>query len=164
MGRLVTDAKGRRVPQRGQMERSQHAGTISVAGGAVGTGEFATPIRGFNRQPSSPLRIRFQSYFRYSIVMTRNRKGKAREASAPIASTSMQQPSPVQLGGDRTLWCALDDDYVPFVVTASVNTNIAQLKKLVLEERKNASLRGVDAADLVLWKVGGCHSLYTATD
>jgi hypothetical protein len=75
----------------------------------------------------------------------------------------MQQPSPVQLGGDRMLWCALDDDYVPFKVKVSINDDVADLKDLVFEKGIGPS-RGVLAKDLVLWKVGTCHSLCTVTD
>ena len=64
----------------------------------------------------------------------------------------------------RDLWCCIKDDPNVFEVTALVDANIGQLKKLVWEQRKNGALQEIDAADLVLLKVSnkclaGCSQL-----
>jgi hypothetical protein len=51
------------------------------------------------------------------------------------------------------LWCIVEDDAAPFLVTVPTNAYINDLKKLIKEERKNGILKDVDATDLVLWKV-----------
>src|ERR1700732_1033628 len=53
----------------------------------------------------------------------------------------------------RVLWCLIKGDSNPFEVTAPVDASISKLKKLVWEERKNGAFLGVDATDLLLWKV-----------
>jgi len=52
-----------------------------------------------------------------------------------------------------TLWCYVEGDKTLFSVIPPSTTSIDMLKKLIKKERSNF-LRGVDAADLTLFKVG----------
>ena len=51
------------------------------------------------------------------------------------------------------LRCLLEGESTVFTVTVSANDEVGDLKKLIVEERKNGPLRDSDAADLTLWKV-----------
>lgn len=51
-----------------------------------------------------------------------------------------------------TLWCVVDGEFNLFKVKISSNEDIADLKKLIWEERKERLFKGVDAADLMLYK------------
>jgi hypothetical protein len=53
----------------------------------------------------------------------------------------------------RTLYCLVKCENVVLKVTAFVDNDIADLKKLVKQEKKNGTLRDADAANLVLFKV-----------
>lgn len=53
----------------------------------------------------------------------------------------------------RVFWCLIKGDSKAFEVTVPVNASVNRLKTLVLEQRKNGVLQGIDAAVLVLWKV-----------
>ena len=53
----------------------------------------------------------------------------------------------------RALFCLIQDDPNPFKVTVSTSETISSLSRAIREERKNGTLRDVDAVDLVLWKV-----------
>jgi hypothetical protein len=53
----------------------------------------------------------------------------------------------------RNLWCIVESQTTPFVVTVSLDVSIGQFKKLVREMKGKWTFREVDAADLVLWKV-----------
>ena len=50
------------------------------------------------------------------------------------------------------LCCLIERDKEPFLVTASSNVLILELKRKIKAEKENA-LQRVDASDLVLWKV-----------
>ena len=52
----------------------------------------------------------------------------------------------------RTLWCLVEGGSALFAVTAPANANIYNLKKLILEEKKN-ELKDIDADQLILLKV-----------
>ena len=59
----------------------------------------------------------------------------------------------------RVLWCLIKsasnplEVAKPFEVTAPVDASISKPQKLVWEEHKIGVLRGIDATNLVLWKV-----------
>jgi len=52
-----------------------------------------------------------------------------------------------------TLWCNVKGDSVLFKVKAGIHDDISDMKKLIHHEGKNGVFSGVDAKDLVLWKV-----------
>lgn len=54
-------------------------------------------------------------------------------------------------GTDRLLWCFIKGDNNALEVTVPINASVSRLTDMIWEKRKNG-LRGVDAADLVLWK------------
>lgn len=54
----------------------------------------------------------------------------------------------------RVLSCLIQGDTNIFEVTVSTGKSISFLKEVIQKKRKNGALRDVDAADLVLWKVG----------
>jgi hypothetical protein len=51
-----------------------------------------------------------------------------------------------------TLWCNLKGDSSLFSVEIAPEQTVAFLKEFIWEKRKNGMFRGIDAADLVLWK------------
>ena len=51
------------------------------------------------------------------------------------------------------LWCLVNSKGTPFKIRVPINFDIGDMKELVKEKRKNGILRGIDATDLVLWKV-----------
>ena len=53
----------------------------------------------------------------------------------------------------RELYCLVDGDQLPFRVTASVENDVEDLKKLVQMAKKRSSLRDVEPANLKLSKV-----------
>ena len=55
-------------------------------------------------------------------------------------------------GTSFNLCCLIERDKEPFLVTASSNVLILELKRKIKAEKENA-LQRVDASDLVLWKV-----------
>ena len=55
------------------------------------------------------------------------------------------------------LWCLVKDDPKPFKVIIRTNNDVDDLKELIHEKRKDGILRGIDAADLKLWKVSSSH-------
>jgi len=57
------------------------------------------------------------------------------------------------MNGAITLWCLVKGDTSLFKVETTPEHDIADLKALIQEERKNGVLGRVDATDLVLWKV-----------
>jgi hypothetical protein len=59
------------------------------------------------------------------------------------------------LCGHRELYGLVEGDRLAFRVIASVDNDVEELKRLAMVqlEKKRGSLRGVDDADLVLWKV-----------
>jgi Crinkler effector protein N-terminal domain len=62
------------------------------------------------------------------------------------------------------LFCLLEGDTVPFSVEVSSDTNIFSLKKSIRSEHNFRLLRGVDAVDLVLWKVSRFTSIQFAAE
>jgi hypothetical protein len=85
--------------------------------------------------------------------LTRMAKGKGREVSPPIATTKLsEQPSSHAHSADdsvRVLWCLVDGDSAPFMVTTPFNDNVAQLKELIRDKGVAVPF----AKDLVLLKV-----------
>ena len=59
-----------------------------------------------------------------------------------------------------TLWCNVKGDPAIFFVEVPLEHTIAHLKKLARSERRQNVLSGIDAADLVLWKVRCFHDTY----
>jgi Crinkler effector protein N-terminal domain len=53
----------------------------------------------------------------------------------------------------RTFWCLVDVDHIPFKITAPLDADVADMKKLIQEERKYDVLREVGPHTLILWKV-----------
>lgn len=53
----------------------------------------------------------------------------------------------------RVFYGLVEGDHQVFKVTASVDNDTGDLKKLVQLEKKNGSLSNVDTAELILWKV-----------
>ena len=53
---------------------------------------------------------------------------------------------------DRTLWCLVHDESIPFKVTVPTSRYVGDLKELVWEKGINAKT-DVLAKDLTLWKV-----------
>lgn len=51
------------------------------------------------------------------------------------------------------LWCLVSGKGTPFKIRVPINFDIGDMKELVKEKRKNGIPRGIDATDLVLWKV-----------
>jgi len=54
---------------------------------------------------------------------------------------------------ERMLWCLIQGESTPFMVTAPVDINIFQLKELVREKGIDSTKTSVLAKDLILWKV-----------
>ena len=53
----------------------------------------------------------------------------------------------------RELYCLVENEDKPFKVIAVVDNDVADLKILVQQAKKNGTLRDADATDLVLFKV-----------
>ena len=53
----------------------------------------------------------------------------------------------------RVIWCIVQDDTAVFKVTASVDDDVADLKKLVYEQGINTTINTFLAKNLTLWKV-----------
>ena len=85
-------------------------------------------------------------------------KGKGEETNPPSSSQpSTQGGSHVQAKSStqdetRTLWCLIDGDLSPFMVTVPTSHYVGDLKELVWEKGINAKT-DVLAKDLTLWKV-----------
>jgi hypothetical protein len=71
---------------------------------------------------------------------------------APSMSATINSPAVSAENAQYKLWCIVEDDNTPFLVTVPTNARIAELKDLVCVKRMSI-LRGVDAAGLDLWKV-----------
>ena len=54
---------------------------------------------------------------------------------------------------DIKLWCLIEGDAKLFEVQVDACKSVSFLKKVIWKARKRGYLRGVDATDLVLWKV-----------
>ena len=52
-----------------------------------------------------------------------------------------------------TLWCNVKGDPALTKVKPGINDDISDLKELIQSKHENGVLRGIDAADLVLYKV-----------
>lgn len=52
------------------------------------------------------------------------------------------------------LGCFIKGDFTPILVKAPRNARIFVLKSLIWEQRKQSTLRGCNAKDMILWKVG----------
>ena len=82
-----------------------------------------------------------------------------RPLTAPnLVATGGGEESSLAMADDevRVLWCLIQGNSTVFKVTASVDVDVSDLKKLVQEEHKNGMLSTTDAADLELWKA--CNS------
>ena len=88
-------------------------------------------------------------------IFAKQRHNKTIAICAPRMSSPQLplQPTQSMQDGTRAVWCLVEGDSSPFKVTVAVTADIGDLKKLVREEGKNASLRGIDAKDLTLWMV-----------
>ena len=51
------------------------------------------------------------------------------------------------------LTCLIEGESLPFLVKPKEDDHIMELKDLIQEKRNNGVLGGVDATDLILWKV-----------
>jgi hypothetical protein len=61
----------------------------------------------------------------------------------------------------HTLWCLIEGESTVFSVMAPLNTNINDLKELIRGKGVYGALRGVDAKDLILFKVRLFQSPYS---
>jgi hypothetical protein len=66
----------------------------------------------------------------------------------PIAAGTSSEGAP-----DRDLLCLIEGDTVVIPVSVAANKPIAILKDLIHAKRKSSAFGGIDAKDLVLWKV-----------
>jgi hypothetical protein len=84
--------------------------------------------------------------------------GSAIVAALGIAGYIIVQPSrtSVRQRADLELFALVLGDAPPlkrvFSITAKASDSVAKLRKLVYEQKKNR-FKGIDASDLVLWKV-----------
>jgi hypothetical protein len=59
--------------------------------------------------------------------------------------------SDISMSDITNLWCYIEGDKRPFLLTVSLRIMIEQLKEKIQE--KNTFLQGVDTTELTLWKV-----------
>jgi hypothetical protein len=76
---------------------------------------------------------------------------------APIAKVLLHrcEPASVAMADDahREFYGLVEGERLAFRVTASVDNDVEDMKKLVQLEKKRGPLRDIDAAALILWKV-----------
>jgi hypothetical protein len=68
-------------------------------------------------------------------------------------STTSSLPPVTTMSDDITLWCNVKGDSTLIFVEISPEQTVAHLKELIHRKRGNNVLSGLDAADLVLYKV-----------
>jgi Crinkler effector protein N-terminal domain len=61
------------------------------------------------------------------------------------------------------VYCLVQGDSKPFSVTLR-DGDVADLKKLIQEQRQHGILHNIDSVDLVLWKVGIFNAQYKLAD
>jgi hypothetical protein len=82
------------------------------------------------------------------------KRGVSPGIAPPIAhATSTSSSGEADGQTSRRLRCLVEGDSIPFVITASADTEIGEFKEIIHEKGKNRALSGVDAWDLVLLKV-----------
>ena len=74
---------------------------------------------------------------------------------APSRPASLSVPSAHETnnGSNHKLWCLVQGDSMPFMVTTSSNNRIFELQQLVYNQKDKGVLQDVNASDLALWKV-----------
>jgi hypothetical protein len=83
--------------------------------------------------------------FRLSqIVRALSQQRRLYQTKSPAATTTLKA---------LDLWCLAEDDSKPFSIQAPLSLSAMKLKERIYEIRKHSIPRGVDATDLVLWKV-----------
>jgi hypothetical protein len=68
-------------------------------------------------------------------------------------STTSSLPPVTTMSDDITLWCNVKGDSTLIFVEISPEKTVAHLKEVIHRKRENNVLSGLDAADLVLYKV-----------
>ena len=73
---------------------------------------------------------------------------------APSRPASSSVPSAHETNGsNRKLWCLVQGDSTPFMVTTPSNNRTFELQQLVYNQKDKDVLQDVNASDLALWKV-----------
>jgi hypothetical protein len=73
--------------------------------------------------------------------------------TASIAASARNPAATMSDDAPRQLWYLVEGDSAPFKITAPHNIDIVDLKIRIHEQCKYGALQGIDAADLVLFKV-----------